>query len=294
MASTLRVLVVDDERNIRSTLRVCLEGLGCRVTEAPSVAAALAARRGAARSTSRSSISASASESGLELIPKLLAELPTLDVIVITAFATIDTAVEAIRRGARDYLPKPFTPAQIDHLVHKTADRRALSERVGALERTLAEAVPEVDLETRAPLMRQALELVSRAAASDAPVLLRGESGTGKGVLARTLHAASPRRSRPFVIVNCPTLSERAAHERAVRPRQGRVHRRGPRSGRARSRPPRAARSSSTRSPSSRRRCRRSCSASSRRSSSSGSARPAPAAPTSGSSRPRTATSRTT
>jgi NtrC-family two-component system response regulator AlgB len=230
---SLRVLVVDDERNIRSTLRLCLEGLGCRVTEASSADAALQAV--AAQPFELAFVDLRlGQESGLELVPRLIAELPLLDVIVITAFATIDTAVEAIRRGARDYLPKPFTPAQIDHLVSKTADRRLLTERVGTLERTLSEEVPEVDLDTRSPAMRGAIALVSRAAASDAPVLLRGESGTGKGVLARTLHLASPRRARPFVTVNCPTLSNelltselfghaRGAFTGAVRDQEGKV-----------------------------------------------------------------------
>ncbi|WNG43001.1 sigma-54-dependent Fis family transcriptional regulator [Archangium minus] len=229
----MRVLVVDDERNIRTTLRMCLEGLGCEVREAATPDAALAALAQAPADLAFVDLRLGTS-SGLELLPRLLAESPTLDVVLITAYATFDTAVEAMKRGARDYLPKPFTPAQIRHLVEKTRAHRELSSQLGNLEGQLAQSVPEATLETASPAMHAALALITRAAASDAAVLLRGESGTGKGVLARVLHSLSARRRRPFVTVNCPTLSEqllvselfghvRGAFTGAVRDQPGRV-----------------------------------------------------------------------
>jgi len=228
-----RVLVVDDEKNIRATLRVCLEGLSCRVTEAATSAAAVEASRLEPFDLALVDLRLG-SESGLELIPALVAERPALDVVVITAHATFDTAVEAVKRGARDYLPKPFTPAQVRHAVERTRERQALERRVRDLSERLAEEVPEVDLETRSAPMRAALDLVQRAAGHMVAVLVRGESGTGKGVLARALHAFSPRRDRPFVTVACPTLSEellsselfghaRGAFTGAVRDQAGRV-----------------------------------------------------------------------
>jgi two-component system, NtrC family, response regulator AlgB len=231
--SGLRVLVVDDERNIRSALRVCLQQAGCDVVEAASPEAALAAlvqrpfelafvdlRLGTA--------------SGLELLPQLLGEDPGLDVVMVTAYATFDTAVEAIQRGARDYLPKPFTPAQIRAVAVRLAERRSLHARLSELEGRLAATAPEASLETASAAMQATLGLVRRAAPSEASVLLRGESGTGKSVLARALHALSPRALRPFVTVNCPTLSEellaselfghtRGAFTGAVRDKPGRV-----------------------------------------------------------------------
>ncbi|EPX64397.1 Response regulator of zinc sigma-54-dependent two-component system [Cystobacter fuscus DSM 2262] len=229
----MRVLVVDDERNIRTTLRVCLEGLGCEVREAATADAALAALAQAPADLAFVDLRLGTA-SGLDLLPRLLAESPTLDIVLITAYATFDTAVEAVRRGARDYLPKPFTPAQIRHLVDKTRAHRERGFQLDALAEQLAQSVPEATLETASPLMHAALALVTRAAASDAAVLLRGESGTGKGVLARTLHSLSARRRRPFVTVNCPTLSEqllaselfghvRGAFTGAVRDQPGRV-----------------------------------------------------------------------
>jgi len=229
----LTVLVVDDEKNIRATLTVCLEGIGCAVT---AVGSATAARDAVARAPFDIAFLdlRLGADDGLDLLPALLAARPGLDVVVVTAYATVDTAVEAMRRGAVDYLPKPFTPAQIRHVVEQAARRRVMRQRVADLESTLADEVPELDLATDSARMRQTLDVIERAAAADAPVLLRGSSGTGKGVLARALHARGPRRGRPFVTINCPTLagdllaSELFGHARgaftgAVRDQPGRV-----------------------------------------------------------------------
>ncbi len=229
----LRVLVVDDERNIRTTLTMCLEGFGCQVT---AVATGAAAVEAAARSGPRVAFVdlRLANESGLDLIPRLLAEQRELTIVMISAYATFDAVVDAIKRGAWDFLPKPFTPAQIRHLVDKAVERRALTARVAELERDLATATPEAELATESPKMRAVLEIIGRAAAVDVPLLLRGENGTGKSVLARAVHAQSARRARPFITVNCPTLSEellaselfghvRGSFTGAVRDQPGRV-----------------------------------------------------------------------
>jgi NtrC-family two-component system response regulator AlgB len=230
---SMRVLVVDDERNIRKTLSICLQGLGCAVTEAGTPAAALEA-------LDRSPFDLAfvdlrlGTENGMDLLPKLLADRPGLDVIMITAYAAFDTAVEAIRRGARDYLPKPFTPAQIRQVVEQARARRSLETRVADLEEQLADAAPDPTMSTSSAPMRAQMEVIERAAAHDVPVLLRGESGTGKSVLARTLHQESPRKDRPFAVVNCPALTEellasemfghaKGAFTGAVRDQPGRV-----------------------------------------------------------------------
>jgi NtrC-family two-component system response regulator AlgB len=202
-----RVLVVDDERNIRTMLRVCLEQDGCEVREAGSAEAALAALASGPVELAFVDLRLG-SGSGLDLVPALLAEDPDLDVVVITAYASIDTAMEAVRRGARDYLPKPFTPAQIRAVMERLRERRRLRARVEMLEDRLAGVDPESLLETRSAAMQATLSLLRRAAASDAAVLLRGENGTGKSVLARALHRLSPRAEKPFVTVSAPTLSD--------------------------------------------------------------------------------------
>jgi NtrC-family two-component system response regulator AlgB len=205
--ANLRVLVIDDEKNIRATLSMCLEQIGCQVTAVSTVASALTEL--AQQTYDLAFLDLRLGESsGLDLIPKLFAEAPNLLVVVITAYATIDSAVEAIKRGATDYLPKPFTPAQIRHVVDQCIHQRDLKSQVVELEGRLQEASPEIELESGSPKIRSVLEIAARASASDAPVLLRGESGTGKSVLARAIHSMSPRSHHPFVLVNCPTLSE--------------------------------------------------------------------------------------
>jgi NtrC-family two-component system response regulator AlgB len=206
MRDPLRVLIVDDEKNIRTTLAVCLQNLGCAVSEAGSAESALSALKRNTFDVVFLDLRLG-SASGLELLPKILLENPAAAVIMITAYATFDTAVDAIRKGAKDYLPKPFTPAQIEHVLARLSTERDLRRKVHDLEARLGETIPEIDLETRSPKMSAILETARRAAASDAAVLLRGENGTGKGVLARAIHEMSARKTRPFVVVNCPSLS---------------------------------------------------------------------------------------
>jgi NtrC-family two-component system response regulator AlgB len=206
-AAPLRVLVVDDEKNIRVTLAAYLEGMGCRVMAVATAGAALSALESTAFDLAFLDLRLK-EMSGLELLPKLLATSPRLPIVMITAYATVETAVEAIKRGARDYLAKPFTPEQIKHLVEGLIERLHLSHQVEELKADLKEAVPEVLLETESPKMRATLEMVVRVAPAEITVLLLGENGTGKGVIARWLHAQSPRAGSPFMVISCPTLSE--------------------------------------------------------------------------------------
>ncbi|MES1205435.1 MAG: sigma-54 dependent transcriptional regulator [Pseudomonadota bacterium] len=229
----LAVLIVDDEKNIRHTLRVCLESMDAEVTEAASVPAALEAIGRSAFDIVFLDLRLG-TQSGLDLIPRLLGENPNVVIIVVTAYATYETAVEAIRRGAWDYLPKPFTPAQIRHLIGKAGALRSLSAGMVALQDRLRSETPDIDFETQSPAMRAVLQVIRRAAEVDVSILFRGESGTGKGVLARAVHLESKRHDRPFVTVNCPTLTEdllaselfghaKGAFTGAVRDQQGRV-----------------------------------------------------------------------
>jgi NtrC-family two-component system response regulator AlgB len=202
----MRILIVDDEPNIRRTLRVAIESLGHEVVEATTGAEAL-------REAERQPCDAVlldlrlGQESGFDLFEPLQAQRLGVAIVVITAHASIDTAVEAMRRGAFDYLPKPFTPAQVRAVLERIVRVRGLRDRVVGLEDQVRLEVPEAELESSDAEMARVLEMGRRVAASDAVVLIRGENGTGKGVFARAMHAWSRRQAGPFVTVSCPSLS---------------------------------------------------------------------------------------
>lgn len=204
--SSLNVLIVDDELNIRKALSACLEADGHRPVSTGTAADALSAVQ--RRSFDLALVDLFlGKDSGMELIQSLIAVAPWMKVVVITAFASVDTAVESMKRGAADYLPKPFTPAQVGVLTRKVADLRALEQRVVDLENTVGEANPAADLQSESPPMQRAIMLAQQVAHSDATILIRGESGTGKSILARAIHRWSSRSAKPFSVVACPALS---------------------------------------------------------------------------------------
>lgn len=231
--ATMNVLLVDDDQGLRKTLRLTLETLGHQVTEAADggKAAELLSHRVFDVAFLDLRLGR---ERGLDVLPALLRHAPGMAVIVMTAYATIETAVEAIRGGAADYLPKPFTPQQLRLVLDRFSQIRRLQSHVAELEEQVRSIIPEADLQTQDPAMKQALEIAFKAAPSEATLLLRGESGTGKGVLARAVHARSTRATAPFVTVHCPSLSAelleselfghaQGAFTGAVRDTQGKV-----------------------------------------------------------------------
>jgi NtrC-family two-component system response regulator AlgB len=138
---------------------------------------------------------------------KLLKAQPRLAVIVTTAFATIETAVQAMRQGAFDYLAKPYTPDQLQQAIAKVARTRQLENKVAELESRVSAEAPTPILDSVEPVMQKVYELAFKAAATPATILMQGESGTGKSVLARSLHQKSPQADHAFVTVSCPSLS---------------------------------------------------------------------------------------
>ena len=204
----LAVLVIDGDPPGDEALVAGLRALGCAVTEAPAALAPAEARRRGFDLGFLDLGEGQATGERLRVLASLLEASPSLELVVVTGYATIRTAVETIQRGARDFLPRPFTSAQLRHLVERTASRRSLERQVVDLRSQLAQSAPEADLETRSPRMRALLEVLGHAAAHDVAVLLTGDGGTGKSVLARRLHAQSARRQAPFVVVNCGALSE--------------------------------------------------------------------------------------
>ena len=202
----MRLLIIDDEANIRKTTAMALEGLGHETLGAENSEVALKHLDAAHFDVAFLDLKLNG-ESGLELLPKLLKSNPNLDVVVFTAHASIENAVEAMRAGAVDYLPKPFTPDQIRQVLAKVIHRRKLEGRVADLESRISTDSPTTDLTTAEPALQKIFEIAFKAAGTPATIMLLGESGTGKTVLARNIHENSPQKENTFVTVSCPSLS---------------------------------------------------------------------------------------
>ena len=206
--SGLRVLIVDDEENIRLTLSLCLEADEHHVTAVGTVQAALVEVSRRAFDLIFLDLRLGV-DNGMDLIPRLLAENPWAKIVVITAYASVETAVEAMKRGATDYLPKPFTPAQVQLVTRDLAERRQMEQKLESLQSMLGDD-PDADMPTTTTSMRQAVELARRVAKSNAPLLIQGEVGTGKDRMARAIHAWSGRSPSAFAAVCCRGLTAEA------------------------------------------------------------------------------------
>ena len=202
----MRLLIIDDEASIRKTTAIALEGMGYETLGAETSAVALKHLDSSHFDVAFLDLKLG-SENGLEVLPKLLKSNPHLDVVVFTAFSTIENAVEAMRAGAVDFLAKPFTPDQLRQVLAKITRRRKLEGRVAELESRLSTDSPTTDLSTSEPAMQKVFEIAFKAAATPATIMILGESGTGKTVLARAIHENSPQKENAFVTVSCPSLS---------------------------------------------------------------------------------------
>jgi DNA-binding NtrC family response regulator len=199
------VLIVDDEASLRRLLDLRMRALGCEVVMAESGRQALAIVEREVPALMLLDLQMPEMD-GMEVLRRLKHDSVDLPVIVITAHGSIEAAVEAMKAGAYDFLPKPFDPVHLEVVVRKALERRHLVESNRWLRDTLAGHTSEV-LGDSAP-MRWVVELARKAAAAASTVLLLGESGTGKEVFAHAIHRWGPRHDHPFVVVNCVALSE--------------------------------------------------------------------------------------
>ena len=209
-----RVLVADDQSDIRDALRLLLRREGFEIHGAASPSEALAALEArefdAVLMDLNYARDTTSGQEGLDLLPRIQMMDSTLPVIVMTAWSSVEVAVEAMRRGARDFIPKPWENTRLITVIRTQIDlRQALRQasRLEAENRLLrAESRPTMIAES--PAMRPVLDMIGRIGPSDANVLITGEHGTGKEVVAQTLHALSPRTNTPMVTVNAGGLSE--------------------------------------------------------------------------------------
>jgi DNA-binding NtrC family response regulator len=213
--TSARVLIADDQPDVFEALRLLLkgEGLECETVSSPTalLAAVNAGEFDAVLMDLNYARDTTSGEEGLDLLARIPDIDPNLPIVVMTAWGTVDLAVEAMRRGARDFVQKPWENNRLlATLRTQIALGRALrkGQRLEAENRILRHESADPSVIAESAAMRPVLELVARVGPSDANVLITGENGTGKGVIARALHASSRRASRPLVSLNAGGISE--------------------------------------------------------------------------------------
>jgi DNA-binding NtrC family response regulator len=201
-----RILIVDDELVVRDSLARWFAAEGYETKAAASARGALEA---ATQEWDLALLDIKMpGMDGMELEARLKEAEPDLVVIMMTGYATVDTAVRALKNGAYDYLTKPIDPDELSHVVAKALEHRATKKEVVRLQENLKEIFPKTDLIGKSPAIRRVTEMIETVAPTDTTVLITGESGTGKEVVARAIHAASPRRLMPMVTIHCGALTE--------------------------------------------------------------------------------------
>jgi len=207
MAEPATLLVADDDPGLRESLERTLTREGYRVVLASDGRAALERVQAGGVDLIVTDLRMPGL-TGLELLRAAKAIMPDVDVILLTAFGTVEEAVKAMKDGAYDFLTKPFRREQLIKLVDKALERRDLIEQNKALKKQLEDIRAKGQMIGSSPAYRRMLSLVEQIADSSATILIQGESGAGKELVARTIHERSGRRAGPFVAVNCAALPE--------------------------------------------------------------------------------------
>ncbi|MBK1859194.1 sigma-54-dependent transcriptional regulator [Cerasicoccus arenae] len=206
-ARSMNILIVDDEANILRTTSIALKSMGHTPFTAES-------SRRAEFILAEEKIDAMfldvmlGNENGLDYLTKLQNRKEKIPVIVFTAHSSIESAVDSMKRGAYDYIQKPFIPDEIRQMLAKLARSISLERKVEDLQEQVADADATIRLESEEPTVQKTYDMAFKAANSEASILILGPSGTGKTVLARNVHQRSPRATEPFVTVHCPSLSK--------------------------------------------------------------------------------------
>jgi len=202
-----KVLVVDDEANILKTLTIGLEAAGFSVDGFLNPCDALDHVENGKYDIAFIDLMMQPID-GMQVLKEIRTKSPLTTSVMITAHGSIDSAVEAMKSGAFDFLQKPFDLKELQVFATKVSEHHELQEEIVALRRQLAQRQPYEGIITRNPVMRQQLDLARQIADSQLTVLIEGESGTGKELVAQFIHSESGRKEKPFIIVNCAALSE--------------------------------------------------------------------------------------
>lgn len=205
MSQPPNILIVDDEEHIRRIMSIMLgkRGYSCRTAASGEEALAL---------LSRESFDAVFTDmkmpgiDGLEMLARIKSDYPELVVIMVTAFASVDTAIQAMKAGAYDYVAKPFKEDEIVLILEKALERGRLLDENRLLKKQIKERFDLSVFLGQSPAMQKVFEVIAKVAETRATVLINGESGTGKELAARSIHQNGPRRERPFVPVNCGAI----------------------------------------------------------------------------------------
>jgi len=202
-----KILVVDDEPSILRLLEEALTQWGYQVKCAASGDEALAAIRGDLFDAVLTDIRMP-EMSGLDLLREIKRHDDSIEVVMMTGYPTIVSAVEALKEGAYDYLSKPLILDELRHLMARMTERRFLRGEVTSLRERLGEELTVTELVGNSQPMQRVKEIIAKVAATDSPVLIEGESGTGKELVAAAIHRLSPRAKGPFIPVNCSAIPE--------------------------------------------------------------------------------------
>jgi DNA-binding NtrC family response regulator len=205
--SEIGILVVDDELIVRESLGKWFREDGFRVDVAENAAVALRKLQAGPWNIMLVDIKMPGMD-GIELLQRVRQTNKEVVVIVITAFAAVDTAVKALKEGAYDYITKPIDPDYLDHMVEKALQQQMLLRENQKLKDTVSELSGAGEIVGESPEIRKVLDLIRTVAPTDTTVMIRGESGTGKELVARAIHAGSPRKYFPIVTVNCGAMTE--------------------------------------------------------------------------------------
>jgi two-component system response regulator GlrR len=207
IVSSAKILLVDDDRNLIELIKMRLESASYKVSPALKEEEAIEAAKGRVFDLAIVDLQL-VHQDGISLMEQLHLIIPEMPVIILTAHGSIESAVRAMKKGAYNYLTKPFDHRELLLQIEKALEKRNLTSEIKRLKGLLQERYDFANIVAKSEKMQQVLEVVSRIAKTESTVYISGESGTGKELIAKTIHLASERKDKSFIAINCAALPE--------------------------------------------------------------------------------------